>query len=369
MKKRNYGIDLLRLVAMYMIVILHVLGNGGVLGATSGLKNSIAWFLEIAAYCSVNCYAIISGYVCYSDQNKEYHYEKILHFLLQVIVYSLGITLIVFLVRPEKVSIGLIIRSTFPIASKQYWYASAYVGLFFVIPWLNKLIRSCDKKEISRLIFIISTVFIIYMTFANICSVDSANTKIGDAFSFEDGYSFSWLTILYVVGAWMKKCDIPYKMKNRDLFIGMGSNILITWLFLILNLPAGFSKLFINYTSITIVYSAFALVAIFSKIQLRTMGSRVVSCFAPAAFGVYLIHVHPILWDVMTNKLIWIAGLRGWTIPGVVCGIAFGIFTICIFIEKIRLILFDLLRINQLVDKIAITLRQMVENKLSFFYD
>ena len=369
MKKRNYGIDLLRLVAMYMVVILHVLGNGGVLSATSGLKNSVAWLLEIAAYCAVNCYAIISGYVCYSDQNKEYHYEKILHFWLQVIVYSLGITLIAFWVRPEKVSIGLIIRSTFPIASKQYWYVSAYVGLFFIIPWLNKLIRSCNKKEISRLIFIISTVFIIYMTFANIFSVDSANAKIGDAFSFENGYSFSWLTILYVVGAWMKKCDIPHKMKNRDLFIGMGSNILITWLFLILNLPAGFSKLFINYTSITIVYSAFALVAIFSKIQLRTMGSRVVSFFAPAAFGVYLIHVHPILWNVMTNKFIWIVELRGWIIPGVVCGIAFGIFAICIFIEKIRLILFDLLRINQLVDKIAIALRQMVENKLSFFYD
>ena len=80
MKKRNYGIDLLRLVAMYMIVILHVLGNGGVLEATNGLKNSLAWFMEIGSYCAVNCYAIISGYVCYHEQEKEYHYEKFLHF-------------------------------------------------------------------------------------------------------------------------------------------------------------------------------------------------------------------------------------------------------------------------------------------------
>jgi peptidoglycan/LPS O-acetylase OafA/YrhL len=35
-KEYNYGIDLLRLIAMFMIVILHVLGKGGVLNNVSG---------------------------------------------------------------------------------------------------------------------------------------------------------------------------------------------------------------------------------------------------------------------------------------------------------------------------------------------
>ena len=52
--RRNYGIDLLRLVAMFMVVILHVLGQGGVLSATTGDKHHIAWFLETAAYCAVD---------------------------------------------------------------------------------------------------------------------------------------------------------------------------------------------------------------------------------------------------------------------------------------------------------------------------
>ncbi|MBQ5998579.1 MAG: hypothetical protein IJL70_03820 [Treponema sp.] len=29
--QRNYGIDLLRILAMYMVVVLHVLGCGGIL--------------------------------------------------------------------------------------------------------------------------------------------------------------------------------------------------------------------------------------------------------------------------------------------------------------------------------------------------
>ena len=42
--KRNYGIDLLRIVSMVMIVILHILGQGGVLDAADNLSPQyIAW--------------------------------------------------------------------------------------------------------------------------------------------------------------------------------------------------------------------------------------------------------------------------------------------------------------------------------------
>ena len=34
MTERNYGIDLFRMLAMFMVAILHVLGQGGILGNT-----------------------------------------------------------------------------------------------------------------------------------------------------------------------------------------------------------------------------------------------------------------------------------------------------------------------------------------------
>lgn len=69
---RNYGIDLLRIVAMMMIPLLHVLGHGGILGTLTPLEThyEIAWFLEIACYCAVNVYALISGYVGYGRKQK-----------------------------------------------------------------------------------------------------------------------------------------------------------------------------------------------------------------------------------------------------------------------------------------------------------
>ena len=60
--KRNYGIDMLRLVAMFFVVICHVLGHGGVMKNATGYNYSVSSLLQIVAYCAVNCYAIISGY-------------------------------------------------------------------------------------------------------------------------------------------------------------------------------------------------------------------------------------------------------------------------------------------------------------------
>ena len=74
--KRNYGIDLLRMVAMYMVIILHVMYQGGILGNLSGnTEYAVSWFIETVAYCAVDCYAIVSGYVGYREEEKPYNYR------------------------------------------------------------------------------------------------------------------------------------------------------------------------------------------------------------------------------------------------------------------------------------------------------
>lgn len=85
-QKRNTGIDLLRVVSMAMVVALHVLGQGGILGASAerSANYNIAWFLEIAAYCAVNCYALISGYVGIRAKHKA---SNIIMLWLQVALY------------------------------------------------------------------------------------------------------------------------------------------------------------------------------------------------------------------------------------------------------------------------------------------
>ena len=65
MERRNVGIDLLRMTAMWMVVILHILNKGGVLAAAAPLSaaRETARLLEACAYCAVDCYGNLVGVV------------------------------------------------------------------------------------------------------------------------------------------------------------------------------------------------------------------------------------------------------------------------------------------------------------------
>ena len=66
MREKNYGIDALRVIAMFMVTILHILTQGGILNASGRFTSQYeaGWLLQTMAFCAVNVYALISGYVC-----------------------------------------------------------------------------------------------------------------------------------------------------------------------------------------------------------------------------------------------------------------------------------------------------------------
>ncbi len=353
---RNYGIDALRLLSMFFVTILHTLGHGGVLRSTIGIKNDIVYLLEIIAFCAVNCYAIISGFVMYSEKRKPYCCSKYITLWLQVIFYSVGISLFVFLIKgSEMVSLKELIKFALPVTTKKYWYFSAYTGLFFLIPFLNKLAYSSTKKQLSILIIV---VFIVHICFGG----------LQDSFYFNGGYSTAWLAIMYMFGVWIKKCDIASKLKNNYAIMVLISCILITWFFKVFS-PLG-NNLFISYLSPTIVLSAMCWVIIFSKINIGGIAKNIIKFLSPAAFGVYLIHEHTIIKDeFITNKFIWISSLDWWFIPIAVIGCSLSIFIVCLIIEKARLYLFKKLKINKGAESICCKIEMLLRKKLNTILD
>ena len=84
---RNYGIDLLRVIAMIMVVCLHVLLYGMDINAIpSGTVNYyIAWALEAVCYAAVNIYGLISGF-CLCERKTSV--RKLIELWLQIFFYS-----------------------------------------------------------------------------------------------------------------------------------------------------------------------------------------------------------------------------------------------------------------------------------------
>lgn len=93
----------------------------------------------------VNVFALISGYFMIG-QERPFKPKKICLMWIQVLFYSILSTTIAF--NQDKV-----LQTIFPISYKIWWYASAYFGLYFLAPFLNKGLRSLEKRGLEGFSF------------------------------------------------------------------------------------------------------------------------------------------------------------------------------------------------------------------------
>jgi len=357
--ERNYGIDLLRIVSMFFVVILHCLGQGGILNNVeiNSIQYKFAWFIEICAYSAVNIFALISGYVSYSDKEKEVKYSNYINLWIQIVFYGLIVTLIFDLINTSLVSKKDYLIVLFPFTNNLYWYFTAYTGLYFIIPFLNNGIRNCTIPTTKRIFIIIIIFFSIINTFTN-------------SFVLNGGYSFVWLVLLYILGATIKKCNIGKNLKNYQCIIAVLCLCFITYLYKIYGLEVSILNLKINknllvsYTSPTILGIAILYLIIFSKIKFKSYLKKIIKFAAPSAFTVYILNNHRLIWKyVMKNLFINISdqSILKIFIFITVFSSLFVIFSI--LIDKIRILLFEKIHIKIFIDKVD-KLLNILLNKL-----
>lgn len=352
-QERNYGIDLLRIVATFMIIILHILGVGGVIYTidASSPVYVTAWLLEFGAYCAVNCYALISGYVgIYS----KFRVSNILLLWIQVVFTTLIIT-VVFYFLGVDVTITDIKEACTPVTSQLYWYFTAYVCLYLLTPFLNKLVASLNEKWAKYFLLISMILFSVVPTFWET-----------DLYLVNYGYSAAWLIILYLVGGIIRKYYSKVSMKKRIFLVGYLLNVLLTLLsklgieYLIeRNSFSMFGSNFLmNYNSPTIVLAGVCLLLLFANLNVKK-NVKPIAFFAPFTFGVYVIHSHPIIWDsFMTNRFISFTSLHPIILVVAVLITALAIFVICSIIEFARIKLFYVLHVPKFCKLIEDKIRE-----------
>ncbi len=351
--QRNYGIDLLRMFAMFLIAILHVLGQGGILINTesSPLKYNIAWFLEICAFCCVNCYAIISGYV---GLNSKFKCSSIIMLWFNVLFYTILITLFFGIFFPnllipsitqnkQALILDYISCALLPVSRKQYWYFSSYVLCYLFTPILNKAVQTLDKNTLKKSIIAI----LLLLGVPTIC------TGL-DAFSVFNGYCGLWLMAMYLVGAYIKKYDLLNSLSKIQAFSGYIASVTITWLtkFVLDSYIPSFQRpdLLINYTSPTIIASAVFLFILFKNINPSKIACKVIGFLSPLAFSVYLIHVHPLVWiHFITGRFSEVGKFSAPLMTISIIGLALGIYIVCSAIDIVRFYFFKLIKLQKLV--------------------
>lgn len=355
---RNYGIDFLRILSMLFVLLLHILKHGGILANLEkfSLAYNIAWFVEICAFCAVNCYALISGFFGYSSKQK---YSNIINLYFQTAFYAVLATGIFYIMNPDEIGKKAFIKAVFPFGFNVYWYFTAYFCMFFFIPFMNKILEVCDFKQLTGLVSASIIFFsIIPLIFKS------------DVYFTNNGYTVLWISVLYIIGGYIRKYELHKKISNIKcilLYFGatlvtFGQKVITEYVKFIVDGKTVNEGLFIKYTSPTMVICAVSLLCLFAKVDFKDGMKKLTAIFSPFAFSVYLIHTAPFVWSkVMKNRFLTFAEFNPIVMILVVFATAIGIFALCSLIDFVRVQLFKMFRIKELSFKIEGTVEKVIE--------
>lgn len=165
-----------------------------------------------------------------------------------------------------------------------------------------------------------------------------------DPFKLEEGYSVLWLLVLYIIGAYIKKYNPLAKTSSFKIFLAVIFLVFLTSGISFINAYVskkffgevkGFNFL-IGYTSPTIVAISIGLLICFSRLSLVKI-KPLVALFAPSAFSVYLIHVHPVVRkEVLNNRFSDFASFSSLKMTIMILIVGVGVFLISSIIDILR---------------------------------
>lgn len=342
-KRRNYGIDLYKIIATINIVILHINKHSKLINLSRNSSQfKIIWSLEILTYWGVNGFGLISGFVGY----KRYKFSNLMYIWTEVFFYSIFISIILFLTK--EISQIQLIYSLFPLLIKRHWYVNAYFSMYIILPFINEGIKNLKKIILKNIVIFLILYFSFYHVVAKLIK------KPEYSFLY-DGYSSTWLTFLYIIGSYISK----YIIDNEDkkfltyifwLFIYLLSSFFTLGIYFntfnFKNIP---NNLFLNYLSPTILFQAISLLMIFSRLQIKNSIIINIICFLNKLnFSVILIHGRLFQSRNSFCKMffIWVKNYKGNLIFLRIYVISLFVYFICIVIDYFRLSLFKLLNVR-----------------------
>lgn len=330
----HYGLDALRIVSMYMIIVTHIIGKGGLRDALlvpDNMQYFVVWGLQILTYVAVNCYALLSGFV---GRLSSFRLSRLAQTWLHIFFYSFGMT-VVFALLGFPLRLADWRYAFFPVVTREYWYMTAYMGLLLIQPLLNKGLAAMNRRQLGQILLLGFVLFSLLPALLEIKVLE---------FSLSKGFGLTWLIMMYIVGAYLAEADAK---RIPTWFL---------WLvYLLSSLVTGFGNFFIGeiwfwYTSPSMVVASISFFLLFVKwnVDEKSRLAKVIKVLAPASLGVYLIHLHRLVERFfLYGKLTFLLKLDWYWLALVILGMALIVYCLASLIELARIRLFKKFRVNE----------------------
>ena len=276
---RNYGLDLLKIIAMINIINLHI--NLQLKFYKINPQNSKfkpIFRLEAFSLWPVNAFGLISGIVGY----KKYKFLNIIYLWSIYVFYSIFFSIIFY--YKSKIGPRDFILSFFPLAIRRNWYVNAYIFMYYFLPFITNSIDSINKILYGKIVL---HFFFIYSIYYTIIKSNIKNTN----FNFiDEGYTSLWLLILYIIGGYLGKFYINKALISRFLYfqIYLICSIITSEYIFYSNRKYKLQNLiFLSYNSPTIIIQALSLICFFSNIKINNKNLiKLITFFYPLNFSV-----------------------------------------------------------------------------------
>lgn len=161
--QRNSNIELLRIIAMLMIVAYHYSIYS--FYAEDLYSSRSKYFIDLIGNygkTGVDLFVMISGYYL---AKQEFSLKRLLKIAGQLWFYSLFTLAIAVFAFGYSADRGILRLSVFPITSGYYWFASYYVLLLLLSPLLNRFAASIGKDKLRLSILLLLFLYSVLPTF------------------------------------------------------------------------------------------------------------------------------------------------------------------------------------------------------------
>ena len=246
-----------------------------------------------------------------------------------------------------------LIKALFPISFERWWFASVYIILYILYPFINILLNSIDKKTYQVLLI---TLLIIW------CILPTFTTK-----SFS-GSNLAWFLTLYAVAGYVRLYGFNPKFTLKHYTIMFIVFALITFLSSVIFTILGtkftifgqHATYFFGQNRLPTFLSSLSLFMIFANMKMKNY--KLINIISASTFGVYLIHdnnlVRSYLWESVfknvsyqNSNLLWIYSI----------GVCLIVFSLCIIIDLVRKYTIEKLY-SKMIDKCADSVTKVLKS-------
>ena len=290
-KERDSRFELLRIIAMLMIIFHHIMQKTfepsfitpEVLKSLDAWQTfgarGVYWMGMVGNY----CFMMISGwFLCKS----KFTMKKWLTLYAEVFFYSVVIGLIMFLTgKSGKIEFA---KCFLALSCSGNWYIWAYLTFFVTVPFLNKLIENLSKKEHLA----IAVFFVLIGNVLPCLWFTKWPMLTGSLFPFYVSYFAASYVRIYGIDF--------FNNKSRNLVLLILSlAFLLSWSVFVKKVgdyvPIFYEKRFALYAlvgadmkRILPFFAGFMFLMVFKDLKIRS--SKIINLLGSATLGVYLIH-------------------------------------------------------------------------------